>query len=96
MEKEFSQYNTHNPIPYPAQILCYFFTTLGNQIASFYERDLIPQGHKNFESLIESAKRKGYGYSETELTEADYSTLRQLISIPLDGVKVIRPLKKDA
>ncbi|HBY0434399.1 TPA: DUF2806 domain-containing protein [Klebsiella pneumoniae subsp. pneumoniae] len=65
----------HNPIPYPSQILCYFFTTLGNQIASFYERDLIPQGYKNFESLIESAKRKGYHYSETELTEADYSTL---------------------
>lgn len=62
-------------IPYPSHILSYFFTSLGNSIASLYERELTPQGHAHFDYLIDNAKRKKYEYSEIELSDIEYNTL---------------------
>ncbi|MCD5719504.1 Protein of uncharacterised function (DUF2806) [Klebsiella pneumoniae] len=56
-------------------IHAYFLTSLGNKIASLYEREITPLGEYMFKNLCEEAKKKGCTYKEILISDELYRDL---------------------
>lgn len=59
----------HPTVPSEHIIEINYFTTLGNDIAKLYTREINSLGNENFDKLISEAKDREYIYTEIEMSE---------------------------
>ncbi|WP_454877924.1 hypothetical protein [Serratia inhibens] len=64
-----------NIVPLPLQIHTVFYSTLGNKISDFYDRDITDDGNLCFDMFIDDLKKKGYTCKDILISDDDYESI---------------------